>query len=232
MLCYNKKDLTITQILLKEIFMTNFSKKIFLTAILATTSLSFAKLSEDAISDCFSTQLDGAAKYLEYHFIFQPNNKLQALQTNLAVSIGASAAAALLTLKAVSTSTSQENSKTTPDNASLIASGMICGAVGYIYYSWAESNIKAEILVNFLKNWAHHRQFLPEDFVTAFDELAAYQADGKTFSTAQINEIFELVLHFIEHSFEKRYPKEKKSPDLLGQLKTITEIGKNCAPGK
>ncbi|MBP6892765.1 hypothetical protein KBB68_04275 [Candidatus Babeliales bacterium] len=209
--------------------MTTFTKKIFLTTLLATSSLSFSKLSEDAISDCFSTQREGAAKYLEFHFVFQPNNKLQTVQTNLTMGIGFTAATAFLLAKF---KTEENTYKQYVDNSTLIASGMLCVATGYYLYNTAEYFIKSKILVNFLKNWSHHRQFLPEDFTTAFDELAAYQQDGKTFSADQVEEIFELVLHYIEHSFEKRYPKEKKSTDLLSSVKTITEIGKNCAPGK
>ena len=210
--------------------MQTFSKKIFLTTLLATASLSFAKLSEEAVSDIYSTQREGAAKYLEFHFVFQPTNKLQAAQMNITMGIGSAAAVALLMAKL---NIKDENTyKAYVDNSTLIASGMLCVATGYYLYNTVENLIKSEILVNFLKNWSHHRQFLPEDFTTAFDELAAYQADGKTFTTAQVDEIFELVLHYIEHTFEKRYPKEKKSPDLLSSVKTITEIGKNCAPGK
>lgn len=209
--------------------MKNFSKKIFLTTLLATTSLSFAKLSEDAISDVFNTQLEGAAKYLEFHFVFQPNNKLQAAQTNLTMGVSSVAATALLLAKF---QLEDAKYKAYVDNSTLIASGMLCVATGYYLYNIAEHLVKSETLVTFLKNWSHHRQFLPDDFTTAFDELAAYQADGKSFSAAQVNEIFELVLHYIEHTFEKRYPKEKKSQDLLSSVKTITEIGKNCAPGK
>ncbi len=216
--------------------MKNISKKLFFTSLLTVASLSFAKLSEDAISDCFSTQRDGAAKYLEFHFVFQPNNKLQAAQMNLAVGVGCTAATALLVSKIskVQKYIFNETDKATisVDNATLIASGMICIAAGYAYYCSFENKIKAETLTNFLKNWTHHRQFLPEDFTTAFDELYAYKQDGKTFSTAQVDEIFELVLHFIEHSFEKRYPKEKKSADLLASFKTVTEIGKNFGGGK
>ncbi len=216
--------------------MNTLSKKLFMTSMLVTASLSFAKLSEDAVSDVFSTQHDGAAKYLEYHFVFQPNNILQAAQMNLSIGIGSAAATVLLLTKFAKTQPTQisttAQTSAAADNPTLIASGMLCVAAGYVYYCSLETKIKTEILVNFLKNWAHHRQFLPEDFTTAFDELAAYQADGKTFDKNQVSEIFELVLHFIEHSFEKRYPKEKKTPDLLGSVKTITEIGKNCAVGK
>jgi hypothetical protein len=207
--------------------MTTFRKKIFLATLLATASLSFSKLSEEAISDCFSTQHEGAAKYLEFHFVFQPNNKLQAAQTNLTMGISFTAATALLLAKF---KIEEKKYKEYVDNSTLIASGMLCVATGYYLYNKIETVIKSEILVNFLKNWSHHRQFLPEDFTTAFDELAAYQQDGKKFSAAQVDEIFELVLHYVEHSFEKRYPKEKKSADLLSSVKTITEIGKNCAP--
>lgn len=231
MLCYSKNRGSIKHTTIyKEILMKTMSKKIFLTALLATTSLSFAKLSEDAISDIFSTQHEGAAKYLEFHFVFQPNNKLQTAQMNLAAGISTAAATALLVKKY---KTENKNDFIAAfDNPTLIASGMLCVATGYVLYNTAEIFIKHQTLVNFLKNWSHHRQFLPEDFTTAFDELAAYQADGKKFSTAQVDEIFELVLHFIEHSFEKRYPKEKKSLDLLNSVKTITEFSTKFAPGK
>ncbi len=210
--------------------MQTFTKKFLLITLLASTSLSFSKLSEDAISDCFSTQHDGAAKYLEYHFVFQLNNKLQSAQMNLAVGISATAATALLISKAFNIK--KEGDITSTDNAILISSGMLCMAAGYVYYCSFENKVKHDTLVNFLKNWFHHRQYLPDDFTTAFDELAAYQQDGKTFSNNQVTEIFELVLHYIEHTFEKRYPKEKKSPDLLASVKTITEIGKNMVSGK
>jgi uncharacterized surface protein with fasciclin (FAS1) repeats len=209
--------------------MQTFTKKFLLTTLLATASLSFSKLSDEAVSNCFNTQKEGSEKYLEYHFVFKLNNALQNAQTNLAVGISATAATALL----LSQTPTAKNVVTVPtDNATLIASGMLCMAAGYSYYCSLESRLKSEILVNFLKNWSYHRQFLPDDFTSAFDELAAYQQDGKTFSNDQLKEIFELVLHYVEHTFEKRYPKEKKSPDLLASVKTITEIGKNLSSGK
>jgi hypothetical protein len=205
------------------------SKKMFLFTLLATTSLSFANLSKNAISDVYANQLEGAAKYLEFHFVFKPNNTLQTSQMNLAVGIGATAATGLL----LATKTSSGKDLVgTMDNPTMIASGMLCIAAGYAVYCATENLVKYQTLIDFLKNWSYHRQFLPEDFTAAFDQLFAYQQAGKKFSTAQVDEIFELVLHYIEHSFEKRYPKEKKSPNLLTSLKTITEIGKNCAPGK
>lgn len=202
------------------------SKKIFLLTLLAFPSISFAKLSAEAISDVYDNQLEGAAKYLEYYLVFQPSNKIQSASMDLTVGISATAAALFLTTKIDTV-----NKKVgTIDNLAAITSATLFIAAGYAYHCKLERAIKRETLMNFLNNWTHHRQFVPDEFSTAFDELAANVTAGQTLTDAQIGEICELVQHYIEHCFIKRYPKEKKSTDLLGSLKTITEIGKNMTP--
>lgn len=204
----------------------NLTKKIFLATLLATTGASFAQLSNQAVSDVYENKLEGAAKYLEYFLVFQPNNKIQAesMQTNVALS-AATAALLLLTAK------HDEQGKLTVaiDIPTLIASGLVIAAGGYAYLGKLEKSIKRETLLKFLSNWAHHKKYLPAEFTAAFDELAVHVQAKNSLSDAQIGEIFELVQHYIEHCFGKRYPKEKKSLDMLGSLKTITEIGKNLA---
>ncbi|OGB86079.1 hypothetical protein A3J41_03215 [candidate division TM6 bacterium RIFCSPHIGHO2_12_FULL_38_8] len=204
----------------------NFIKRIFLATLLATTGASFAELSNQAISDVYENKLEGAAKYLEYFLVFQPNNKIQSesMQTNVAIS-ATTAALLLLTTK----KDKEQKLTVAIDIPTLIASGLVIAAGGYAYLCSLEKSIKRETLLKFLSNWEHHKQYLPAEFVTAFDELAAYVQAKGNLSNAQIGEIFELVQHYIEHCFEKRYPKEKKSLDMLGSLKTITDIGKNVA---
>lgn len=207
----------------------SISKKISLfTLFCMMTSLSFAKLSDDAIANIYENKLEGAAKYLEFCFVFQPNNKIQSATMDMTISLSAIAAGLFLTSKIQYL----ENNIGKVDGQTLIASSIIAVSAGYMYACKIDKAIKHETLVNFLNNWSHHKKFLPEEFVAAFDELAAAfeKSETKRFSAEQVSEIFELVQHYIEHCFEKRYPKEKKSTDVLGSLKTITEIGKNLSP--
>ncbi len=82
-------------------------------------------------------------------------------------------------------------------------------------------------MIKFLQNWPKYRSYVPDEFVAAFDELAQYYNDHQhSMTNEQINEMFEIIQHLIEHYFEKRYPKAK-DVDLLGTFKTFTDIGKN-----
>lgn len=204
-------------------FKQTIPKKLWLLTLLASTSLSFAKLSNEAISDIYEKQIEGSAKYLEYHLIFKPQNQIQ--KESMHTSIGFSAAFASLLLLTTKTEFGKNNINV--DIPTIITSGVICSAASYAYLCKLEKSILRNTLIDFLNNWSHHRQYLADEFATAFDELATHDINALT--DDQISEIFGLVQHYIEHTFEKRYPKPKKT-DMLSALKTITEIGKNIAP--
>jgi hypothetical protein len=240
-----------------------FTKKIVALALLTTTSFSHANLSLEAVNHCYETQREGAWKYVEYFFVVQPTNKIQATTKKVASIMLPTAAALFLARhsiynyvagsktipdveKAVTPATThccgcpvKPEQKPSPssflsDGPTIIASGVLYVAGGYAYLNQQESNIKHDALVNFLHNWNFHRAYVPVEFVEAFDELSAYYqaSESKTFSNAQVSQIFEIVQHLIEHCFEKRYPRDKKGDDLLSSVKMITEIGKNLSPAK
>ena len=91
-----------------------------------------------------------------------------------------------------------------------------------------------EALVSFLKNWSLHKENVPTSLIPVFDELSELfnASKDKTFSSEDVNAIFEVIQHLIEHEFSNRYESKdkKKDADMLGMFKTITDIGKNLAP--
>jgi len=226
------------------------TKKMLVLAFLATASVSFPKLSNDVVSNCYETQREGQWKYLEYLFVVQPNNSLQASAKKLqAVSLTSAAALFLTKNQIYQLVTGSKETETTAkatgpdgkeekakglafDGPTAIASGVLCIAAYYAYFCKIERAVKKETIINFLKNWSHHRKYVPQELVPAFDELAAGFALSKTknFTESQVNEIFEIVQHLLEHCFDKRYSKDKKDGDMISTLKTITEIGKNLSP--
>lgn len=226
------------------------TKKMLVLAFLATASVSFPKLSNEVVSNCYETQREGQWKYLEYLFIVQPNNSLQTSAKHLQACTLTSAAALFLAKDRIYnyvTGSSDlkedfkaDGSKTTSkagfpvDGPTAIASGVLCIAGYYAYFCKVERSVKKETIINFLNNWSHHRKYVPQELVPAFDELTACfaKSKAKNFTEAQVNEIFEIIQHLLEHCFDKRYSKDKKDVDMIGTLKTITEIGKNLSPAK
>lgn len=203
----------------------NFSlKTAFLAFSITFTCLSFAGISLESVSDCYNNQADENRdwKYLEFFLIVQPKNQIDAFNFDLSTKICAAFATASLGHLTL-TKSSQSSS------AAYISIMALFGAFGLKYSSSVEKQIKHNALLNFIQNWSYHRSFVPEEVVSAFDELSTYIKESRTFSDEQVSTIFEVIQHLIEHQFEKRYPKEKKSADLIGTFKTITEIGKNAS---
>ncbi|MFA5998834.1 MAG: hypothetical protein WC747_02370 [Candidatus Babeliales bacterium] len=113
------------------------------------------------------------------------------------------------------------------DLAGHLAGLVISGVAYQSYCGYIESNIRMNTMIKFLENWSTHRSHVPEEFAAAFDELAAsYSANQNSLTNEQLNEMFEIIQHLVEHTFEKRYPKAKDL-DILGTFKTFTDIGKN-----
>lgn len=225
-----------------NIFKQSFNKKMLTFAFLASASFSFSDLSKEAVSACYEDGINSEWKYLEYVFVVQPTNSLNSAAKTVHVTTLTIAAALFLAKDQIYNYLTDYKKvddkgalKGYPvDGPSAIAAVVLCGAGCYAYVSKLEASIKKQTLINFLNNWSHHRNYIPTELIAAFDELAAdFQASThKNFTNAQVNEIFEIIQHLLEHMFEKRYAKDKKDGDMLGSLKTITEIGKNLSPGK
>lgn len=117
---------------------------------------------------------------------------------------------------------------------SAIATSALCVTSYYMFSYLLSNQIKRETLINFLQNWNFHKKYVPTELISAFDQLAAdfktASTLGATFNQEQIDEIFDIMQHLLEHVFEKRYGSNKQAFDTLGVFKTITEIGKNLKP--
>lgn len=218
------------------------SLKIVLPLIFVTTinvpSHLHAQMSSESKANCYESTLQSDWKYLEYLFVFNPTKKIEAVHADVNLKMTAFGAGLLLWISKPfeqatpsKTTSSNEGSKSSINTATLISTGLLSYCIATWYNNIAEYAIKHETLVNFITNWSFHRDLVPHEFVAIFDELAlCYQASAsKKFTNEQVSQIFNVIQHLIEHTFEKRYPKEKKNADMLGGFKTITDICKNMS---
>jgi len=209
------------------IFMFN----IMLLSNLCTESLK-SELSLQSTTDCYAdTKEEGAWKYMEYIFIIQPKSMLNANVYHIQSGILTLSAFLFIARNHIYQYVTNSKEKTDCiDIPTLFATGMI-GKIGYDFYlKKEEALIKKQLLIKFLNNWDYHRKFAPLALISAFDELSdsLLTSKTKTLSDDQVNNVYEIIQHLIEHTFSKRYEKDKtKETDMLGMLKTITDIGKN-----
>jgi len=92
------------------------------------------------------------------------------------------------------------------------------------YANYMKKSIQKTTLVNFLKNLETYQNHIPSELVPAFSELAT-RKDNLTDS--EVAQVFEIIQHLLEHTFSGRYKTDAKSPDVLGTLKTFSDLGKN-----
>jgi hypothetical protein len=201
------------------------SKKITVSMLLIATigcNNHLTALSDAAYAECYKGK-DSEYRYLEFYFIEQPKNLLNAsLQKSRAIILG------------IAASTFLANSKLQYFKSEIglnTVAASILGLTGFdVYSSYKETEIKHDVLVKFIANLDFHKQYIPASLVPAFEELAAtFNASRtKTFLTNDVHAIFEVIQHVIEHEFATRYAKEKKKDeDALGLFKTVVEISKN-----
>jgi hypothetical protein len=217
----------------------SFTQKMIAMLCLATATQSFSKhdtesfaLTNQAVSDCFSQETNREWKYLEYFLVIKPNSETQEKHLKTQVGVVATTAACVLTAKIYLTHISNHRNRDPFDSVAVFCASVIAGSAAYLYNSTTEIQIKRATLIDFLTNWNHHRQYVPAELVPAFDELAvAFRISGsKVLTDDTINQIFTIVVQLVEHAFgDKRYPKEKKSFDVLKSLKTMTDISKTLA---
>lgn len=207
------------------------SQKITLSILLLATvgfDNHITALSDNAYAESFKGK-NSDYRYLEFYFIEQPKNLLNEHITKARAILLAGITSAVLA-----------NSKfqlfnTQTDLVTSISTSMLALTGFDVYSAQKENEIKKNILIKFINNWEFHKQYIPTSLVPAFDELAAIfnGSENKTFSDEDVNSIFEVIQHLIEHEFSGRYAKEKKKDiDTLGLFKTITDIGKNLDIGK
>jgi hypothetical protein len=212
------------------------SKKITLSIFLIATiggNNHITALSDNAYAECYKGK-DSEYRYLEFYFIEQPKNLLNASLQKARATILATVATIILAntqLKYFDPKTNSTVQYFKPDiNLNTIAASVL-GLTGFdLYSSYKEAEIKQDILVKFIANFDLHKQYIPACLIPAFEELAAaFNASAtKTFLANDVNAIFEVIQHLIEHEFSKRYEKEKKKDEgTLGLFKTITDISKN-----
>ena len=228
--------------------------KLFFFILCATISAQqvSASLSLESQHACY--QEDNGWKFLEYTFVEQPKNQLNAAQANATTALLVLGAASLWykdilnmvgktfdlpSLKQEKTQTIwhpvtltdgttgyKEDRKVPPFNlASSISTVTVSLAIYQAYSSYLKCQIKRQTLVNFLSNWESNQNFVPKELVPAFNELA--QKNIKKLSNANISQIFDIIQHLLEHTFSNRYKADSKSTDMLSTIKTFTDIGKN-----
>lgn len=201
------------------------SKKITLSILLLATVGSnnhITALSDNAYAECYKGK-DSEYRYLEFYFIEQPKNLLNEQLKNARAALLTGIASAVL-------ANSQLNYFKKEIDITTVAASILALTGFDAYSSCKETEIKKDALIKFIANWEFHKQFVPTCLISAFDELAAAfdASKDKTFSNKDVNSIFEVIQHLIEHEFSKRYEKEKKKDtDTLGLFKAITDISKN-----
>ncbi|HSW77161.1 MAG TPA: hypothetical protein VLG50_08950 [Candidatus Saccharimonadales bacterium] len=220
-----------------------FINSFLFTMFLGISSQTIPSLSIDSKIECYKNQRDGARQLLEYLFIAQPANELKQASSKAQVYMILAGALFMARTsiydsiygqnqpKGSFVTTSGNSTKGDNSNAFNLAANLaglaVSGITYQAYCNYLESNIRKNTMIKFLQNWPKYRSYVPDEFVAAFDELAQYYNDNHNSVTdEQINEMFEIIQHLIEHYFEKRYPKAK-DVDLLGTFKTFTDIGKN-----
>jgi len=211
------------------------SKKITVSLLFITAAISnnhLAALSNSSYAESYKGK-NSDYRYLEFYFVEQPRN---ALNEHIKKARG------LALTSIISTVLVNEYFKTSVDNVikypifnnkfdiSSIAIAILALTGFDVYTSIQEDAIKKDALIKFITNWDFHKQFIPTSLIPAFDELATTfnNSESKTFSNEEVNAIFEIIQHLLEHEFSGRYSKEKKKDaDTLGLFKTITDINKN-----
>ncbi len=190
-------------------------------------------LSDNAYAECY-TGKDSEYRYLEFYFVEQPKNLLNAhLQKSRAI-ILTTAATAILTNEYFKISINENNIKYPIFNPKIDLNSIaaaVLGLTGFdIYSSYKEAEIKHDLLVSFVANFDFHKDYIPDCLIHAFEELAEafHASETQTFLADDVDAIFEVIQHLLEHEFSNRYAKEKKKDsDTIGLFKTITDISKN-----
>jgi len=231
---------------IKQISLAN---KFMLSGLLLAgiSSQTLPSLSTDSKITCYKTQRDGSWKYLEYIFVVKPANELKQAsnqaqafmavawsiffaRTTISNFINPQSKPAVVVEKVAKNETNTEEGKGKPapfDLAGHLAGLAVSGVAYQSYCSYVESSIRMNTMTKFLNDWDTHRSHVPEEFAVAFDELAKYYfANQYSVTNQQLDEMFEIIQHLVEHTFEKRYPKAKDL-DILGTFKTFTDISKN-----
>ncbi len=202
------------------------SKKITLSTLMIATigcNNYVTALSDKAYAECYQGTDDSQYRYLEFYFVEQPKNLLNE-QMKQARAIALAAITSIVIFNSYSPFFDPKIDITT-------ISAALLGMTGFDWYSSKqETKIKHDLLVKFIKNLDFHIHYIPISFIPTFEELATtYNASKtKTFTPEEVNAIFELIQHLIEHEFAKRYEKEKKKDsDTLSIVKTFTDVYKN-----
>lgn len=211
------------------------TKKLSLSALLLVSlapSYTAFSLSDAATAEAYQGK-DADWKYIENKFVVEPANKLASqIQKARAIAL-VTAACALLSTKIDAIQKATFDASTLKMDLTTISAAVL-GLMGFeAYANYLDASIKHDTLVKFLKNWDFHRKYVPTSLIPAFDELAvAFNASkAQKFSDEQVNQIFEVIRHLVEHSFANRYKaKEEKNEGLISMFKTLTDISKNLAP--
>ena len=110
----------------------------------------------------------------------------------------------------------------------MVAQAAISKLAYDIYANHMKKSIQKETLVNFLNNLDSHKAHIPAELVPAFSELAEkYNGNPASLTDSNVAQKFEIIQHLLEHTFAARYKSDTKSPDVLGTLKTFSDLGKN-----
>jgi hypothetical protein len=216
-----------------------FSKKFFLATLLVAGfhSIAHSEVSNPSLVEAYKGK-DAEWKYIEYLFIEKPKAQLNSFAQKTRAIILALAATSILTVQFKNIETwaplkkkgSFDCSQLSSDLPTVFSAGLLSLLGFEAITNYKDASIKHETLVNFLKDWNFHKQYVPTSLIPVFNELAtAFNASStKTIQTEDVNKVFEIIQHLIEHEFSKRYEKDKKKDgDMLAVVKTVTEIGKS-----
>ncbi len=114
------------------------------------------------------------------------------------------------------------------DNGINIKSSIAQIAIGKLAYdlyaNYMKKSIQKSTLVSFLSNLETYQARIPSELMPAFNELATRQ---NNLTDREVAQVFEIVQHLLEHTFAARYKTDAKSADVLGTLKTFSDLGKN-----
>ncbi|MBP9764996.1 hypothetical protein KBD08_01535 [Candidatus Babeliales bacterium] len=189
------------------------------------TNCSNNTVSSDAVHSCYEGH-DSAFKFLEYTFIEQVREQVESLTTQVQAGLFSVGTLGFLGYNSVQKDDTTKIGAQTTILVSLVAKFIVYDT----YVNYVKNKVQTATLINFLKNWETHRAYIPTQFQDLFDELATAYANStnKTISAQDVQKVYSIIQHLIEHEFAKRYEKDKiKAADTLNLTKTITDIAKN-----
>lgn len=162
-------------------------------------------------------------RYIEYHMITKPQRKMKMEHAHFG-------AAGALATAIYAGSVARKNGLTEVSRNDIIKVGFAVGITTALYYKliacFRAQSIYTSNVIDFVKNWDHHKAFTDQRFHELFDSLAdLFENEGEEAVAIYTHEIIDIISFHLSHEFSSRYP--AKSGSFADTLKTVTDVAKN-----